>query len=183
MAGRLLALLAMGSRLLKTKWDAPPSTSCHLLLSLAMIAISATACFTFVSVANARQTWCFFWSNGYIAIFWQDENRRVLYPGAGVYGPELARFGCPLLPEPYFKSSMRYVAIPAWMIAVPSPLVWYLRARRRDDGTCRKCRYDFRGLPEGACCPECGPQTRHSSRRVTIGPRGRLILTPSAAPH
>jgi hypothetical protein len=157
MAGRAFAMTCKGSRFLRAKWEAPPSASGHLLASVAMLGLSIASCFTCMSIANARQTLCIFSNKGAVAIFCQDANRLPrLIPGAGLDGPHLARFACSGLPGFDFKSDIRLVAIPTWIFAVPVPLLWFLRARRRIDGSCTRCRYDFRGLPNDAPCPECG---------------------------
>lgn len=48
---------------------------------------------------------------------------------------------------------------PAWYLALHllrAPVAAVIRHFRRPPWECRGCRYDLRGLPEDAPCPECG---------------------------
>jgi hypothetical protein len=69
----------------------------------------------------------------------------------------------------YVRSNVQLPYLPIWSGAIVDAIVYgaavfglgwagrtLVRRGRHRAGTCAMCRYDRRGLPEGAKCPECG---------------------------
>ena len=51
------------------------------------------------------------------------------------------------------------VFTPVWLgvlYVMRKPVAWVMARFRRPAWECKRCRYDLRGIPEDAPCPECG---------------------------
>lgn len=55
--------------------------------------------------------------------------------------------------------------LPAFAAAIAAAVMWRWDLTPRA-GQCPRCRYDCRGLPAGAPCPECGHAPRHAHRQA-----------------
>jgi hypothetical protein len=71
-------------------------------------------------------------------------------------------------------------AVASWNVLMAAAIAVWVAALRRNlpfDGQCLACRYDRRGLPDEAACPECGsalPPARPGSWEAPAAPPSGL---------
>lgn len=140
--------------------------------------IAKWGCLSLGSVMLIAAIAGYWWYAGYSRWSPSTSSGTARYFDFSTNGISIGMFSGPAFPFPVsgwgfqrFQGPMRYV--PAirnypfgrlYMVPLSNVAVLMLSAgaalwrldRRRAAHECRKCRYDLRGLAEGAICPECG---------------------------
>jgi hypothetical protein len=96
---------------------------------------------------------------GALRIAWWDQGLVRFDYRFGIQAePADQRWRIRWLPFLYREKLSTWLGGPLWIPALIAlgcaARPWHTRARR---GHCPRCGYNFKGLPRGAPCPECGP--------------------------